>query len=63
MPRAQLDNFLDVADHEILLSRAVHRLERYVPFHFFAGNPFDGRIQPKYAEVQRHLKENGFLND
>ncbi|SKA58835.1 DarT ssDNA thymidine ADP-ribosyltransferase family protein [Photobacterium toruni] len=51
MPRAQLDNFRDVADHEILRGRAVHRLERYVPFHFFAGNPFDGRIQIDYPET------------
>ncbi|MEC6908177.1 DarT ssDNA thymidine ADP-ribosyltransferase family protein [Photobacterium piscicola] len=47
MPRAQLDNFRDVADHEILRGRAVHRLERYVPFHFFARNPFDGKVQQK----------------
>ncbi|PSU66917.1 DUF4433 domain-containing protein [Photobacterium phosphoreum] len=47
MPRAQLDNFRDVADHEILRGRAVHGLERYVPFHFFARNPFDGKVQQK----------------
>ncbi|WP_318512140.1 DarT ssDNA thymidine ADP-ribosyltransferase family protein [Photobacterium leiognathi] len=51
MPRAQLDSFRDVADHEILRGRAAHGLEHYVPFHFFAGNPFDGRIQIDYPET------------
>ncbi|GAD28401.1 conserved hypothetical protein [Photobacterium leiognathi lrivu.4.1] len=45
MPRAQLHNFIDVADHEILGGRAAHGLEHYVPFHFFAKNPFDGKVQ------------------
>jgi hypothetical protein len=37
--------FTDVADQEILEFRCLHNLNRYVPFHFFAKNPFDGRVQ------------------
>jgi hypothetical protein len=44
-PRAQLDGFADVADAEILRKRQALGLEHYVPFHWFAANPFDGRIQ------------------
>jgi hypothetical protein len=34
-----------VADPEIIDGRGEHGLERYVPFHWFARNPFDGRVQ------------------
>ncbi|WLG67524.1 DarT ssDNA thymidine ADP-ribosyltransferase family protein [Pseudomonas brassicacearum] len=44
-PRASLANFTDVADSEILKKRKALNLDRYVPFHWFAGNPFDGRVQ------------------
>ncbi|WP_434672898.1 DarT ssDNA thymidine ADP-ribosyltransferase family protein [Pseudomonas sp. R1-15] len=44
-PRASLANFTDVADSEILKKRQALNLDRYVPFHWFAGNPFDGRVQ------------------
>lgn len=44
-PRAKLKNFQDVADHEILHKRAALGLEKYVPFHWFARNPFDGGVQ------------------
>lgn len=44
-PRSKLNGFQDVADHEILKKRAALRLENYVPFHWFAGNPFDGGVQ------------------
>lgn len=46
-PRAALTgyNFNDVADAEILNSRETHGLEAYVPFHFFAKNPFDYGVQ------------------
>lgn len=43
--RAQLSNFADVADPEILAGRQQWGLENFVPFHWFAGNPFDGRVQ------------------
>lgn len=45
MPRFQLDDFVDVADHEIISNRKRLGLEKLVPFHFFSGNPFDGRVQ------------------
>ena len=44
-PRASLINFTDVADSEILNKRKALKLESYVPFHWFAANPFDGRVQ------------------
>lgn len=45
LPRSLLDGFVDVADPDIIEDRRRLRLERYVPFHFFAKNPFDGRVQ------------------
>lgn len=45
LPRSQLDDFEDVADQEIIEGRREHGLEEYVPFHWFARNPFDGRVQ------------------
>jgi len=44
-PRASLINFTDVADSEILNKRKALKLDSYVPFHWFAANPFDGRVQ------------------
>jgi hypothetical protein len=44
-PRSELQGFSDVADSEILDGRKVLELEKKVPFHFFAKNPFDGRVQ------------------
>lgn len=43
-PRSLLKGFSDVADPDIIDSRRALRLEEFVPFHFFAGNPFDGRV-------------------
>mgnify|MGYP003642161748 CR=1 FL=1 len=37
--------FSDVADCDILESRRGFDLDTMVPFHFFARNPFDGRVQ------------------
>lgn len=45
LPRSQLANFSDVADGEIIASRRRLSLEDYVPFHFYPGSPFDGRVQ------------------
>lgn len=44
-PRAELQNFEDVADSEIIANRQHLLLGNYVPFHWFARNPFDGRVQ------------------
>jgi hypothetical protein len=45
LPRARVHDFDDVADQEIIEGRREHGLENYVPFHWFARNPFDGRVQ------------------
>lgn len=46
LARASLNqgDFADVADSEIIEGRRQQDLERYVPFHWFAKNPFDGRV-------------------
>lgn len=44
-PRAELHEFEDVADDEIIEGRRALLLEEYVPFHWFARNPFDGSVQ------------------
>jgi hypothetical protein len=51
-PRCELrnDEFDDVADGEILDSRANHNLDSYVPFHFFAKNPFDYGVQRTHSD-------------
>lgn len=67
-PRASLANFTDVADGEILKKRKALNLDRYVPFHWFAANPFDGRVQldrPKSKFVlisvfRSFAKDNGW---
>ena len=62
LPRSRLDGFVDVADPEIIESRKGLHLERHVPFHFFAKNPFDGRVQRDHPKkrfallaVHRHV--------
>jgi hypothetical protein len=52
LPRSKLDNFVDVADPAIIEDRKQLRLERHVPFHFFARNPFDGRVQLDHPAKQ-----------
>jgi hypothetical protein len=57
-----------VADSEILNKRKVFELDRYVPFHWFAANPFDGSVQlsrPKSKFVlisvyRSFAKQNGW---
>ena len=54
IPRKQLEqkrnilgiSFTDIADHGILAGREEFSipLSDYVPFHFFAKNPFDGKV-------------------
>lgn len=52
LPRAHLQGFVDVADPEIISDRKRLRLEQHVPFHFFARNPFDGRVQQDHPRKQ-----------
>jgi len=47
LARSELQKFDDVADPEILIGREKLGLEKMVPFHFFARNPFDGNVQSK----------------
>lgn len=51
-PRAGLSGFKDVADTEILKKRQALQLDNYVPFHWFAKNPFDGSVQRNRPEAQ-----------
>lgn len=43
--RKYIHSFDDIADPEIIDFREKNGLNDYVPFHFFAGNPFDGKVQ------------------
>ncbi|MGO0059769.1 DarT ssDNA thymidine ADP-ribosyltransferase family protein [Brevibacillus fluminis] len=69
LPRNQLDGFVDIADAEIIEFREDNSITDYVPFHFFAKNPFDGRVQKDrpdeefvYICLKRsYAKENDFL--
>ncbi len=65
LPRSRLNGFVDVADPAIVASRRSLQLENYVPFHFFAKNPFDGRVQLSHPmkefvllTVTRQLAQN-----
>lgn len=51
-PRAELIDFQDVADSEILRKRKVLELDSYAPFHWFAANPFDGSVQRNNPDVK-----------
>jgi len=53
-PRSALGNINieDVADSEIIRSRGQHRLEDYVPFHFFVRNPFDYAVQRNHEDKE-----------
>ena len=66
-PRAELADFTDVADAEILKKRKTLELDNYVPFHWFAANPFEGGVdvQPRWEFVrdlglQVYRKQNGW---
>lgn len=69
LPRTQLQVFDDIADSEIILMRQEHDLDEYIPFHFFAKNPFDGKVQKMNPEksfaiitIRRtYARDNGFL--
>ena len=48
--RDNVQGFDDVADQEIITFRQAINLDTFVPFHFFAKNPFDGRVQMNYPD-------------
>lgn len=45
-------NFEDVADPNMIVSRTKEELEKYVPFHFFPKNPFDGDVFNNHPEKE-----------
>ncbi|MEJ6060403.1 DUF4433 domain-containing protein, partial [Aliivibrio salmonicida] len=44
LSRRAINNFIDVANPDILKNRERFNLDSMVPFHFFSDNPFDGRV-------------------
>ena len=52
LPRSKLRQFQDIADCEIIQLRKRLSLQDYIPFHFFARNPFDGVVQKNYRNKQ-----------
>jgi hypothetical protein len=50
LSRGILDQFDDVAEQEIINHRESKGLNKFVPFHFFAGTPFDGVVQKTYVD-------------
>jgi len=68
LSREDVKDFIDVADKEIIEHRKEKKLNNLVPFHFFAGNPFDGKVQLKHPDkkyvfitLERiYAKKNGF---
>lgn len=65
MCRNSIDEFLDIADSEIIEHRKNHGLNDYVPFHFFAPSPLHGKVQKVnkdktfcYITVHRNTAKN-----
>ena len=52
LPRSRLDCFTDIANAEILDGRKKLELDKYVPFHFFALNPFDEGVQKSHTKKE-----------
>lgn len=48
--RGDLVTFDDVAEKEIINHREAMGLNGFVPFHFFAGTPFDGAVQKAHND-------------
>jgi len=52
LSRSRLASFSDIADPEIIAKRKVLGLDNYVPFHFFQGNPFDGKVLKDHLDTR-----------
>lgn len=56
LPRNMLSlnyiGFEDVADPQILAERDIYNLANYVPFHFYAKNPFDYVVQNNNPDTE-----------
>ncbi|MCB2194413.1 MAG: DUF4433 domain-containing protein [Bacteroidetes bacterium] len=50
LSRNDAEEFVDVADREIILHREKEGLNSLVPFHFFPLNPFDGSVQKAHPD-------------
>jgi len=63
--RNKLTKFDNIADPEIIKHRKKHNLNHLIPFHFFPGTPFAGKVQmdnPEqsfvYITVKRKIAED-----
>ena len=52
LARNNIEDFDDVAESDIITFRQANNLTQYVPFHFFAKNPFDGKVQKKFSDTE-----------
>jgi len=52
LARNVIEDFDDVAESDIITFRQANNLTQYVPFHFFAKNPFDGRVQINFPNKE-----------
>ena len=52
LSRDDIAQFDDVAEPEIIGFRTTNNLTKYVPFHFFSKNPFDGKVQRAYSDKE-----------
>ena len=52
LSRNEVNNFYDVADEDIIDFRQKMNLNQYIPFHFFPGSPFAGRVQKYYHNIE-----------
>lgn len=53
--RNLVNGFTDVANPEIIQFRGENGLNDYVPFHFFAKNPFDGEVLKDVRNMGREF--------
>jgi len=68
MSRKQVKDFIDVAGQDIINFRNEKGISNLIPFHFFKGTPFAGKVQKNnpnqefvYITIHRDLaKENNF---
>ncbi|MDD2715659.1 MAG: DarT ssDNA thymidine ADP-ribosyltransferase family protein [Candidatus Wallbacteria bacterium] len=60
--------YCDIADQEIIQKRTAYKLDDFLPFHFFAKNPFQGAVIKAHPDTEfilitirrGHAKKNGF---
>jgi len=68
LSRANVQNFVDVAEQDIIDFRTQTGISHTIPFHFFLGTPFAGVVQVNhptqefvYITIHRNIaKENKF---